>query len=63
MSARRLVIFEHSSPMGNAGAQDLFDRVKAERATDPSKTAREFSDYKVILDGKELREFRTMIGV
>lgn len=63
MSARRLVIFEHSSPMGTASAQDLFDRVKAERATDPSKAAREFSDYRVTLDGKELREFRTEVGV
>lgn len=63
MSARRLVIFEHSSPMGSASAQDLFDRVKAERATDPSKAAREFSDYRVTLDGKELREFRTVVGV
>lgn len=63
MSARRLVIFEHSSPMGTASAQDLFDRVKAERATDPSKAAREFSDYRVTLDGKELQEFRTVIGV
>lgn len=63
MSARRLVIFEHSSPMGTASAQDLFDRVKAERATDPSKAAREFSDYRVTLDGKELREFKTVVSV
>jgi CRISPR-associated protein Csd2 len=63
MSARRLVIFKHSSPMGNAGAQDLFDRVKAERATDPAKAARDFSDYRVTLDGKELAEFKKIIMV
>ena len=61
MSARRLVIFEHSSLMGNAGAQDLFDRVKAERASDASKAARDFSDYRIALDGAELKNFKTMV--
>jgi len=63
MSARRLVIFEHPSLMGNASAQDLFDRVKAERATDAGKAAREFSDYRVTLDGKELKEFKAIVAV
>jgi len=63
MSARRLVIFEHSSLMGNASAQDLFDRVKAERASDPTKPARDFADYRVMLDGKELNEFKTVVPV
>jgi CRISPR-associated protein Csd2 len=63
MSARRLVIFEHSSLMGNASAQELFDRVKAERATDIAKAAREFSDYRVTLDGKELEQFKTVVSV
>ena len=63
MSARRLVIFEHSSLMGNASAQDLFERVKAERASDSDKVARDFSDYKVTLDGKELAQFKTVVTV
>lgn len=63
MGARRLVIFEHASLMGNASAQDLFDRVKAERATDAAKAAREFSDYRVTLDGKELGGFKTVVTV
>ncbi len=63
MSARRLVIFEHSSPMGNASAQDLFNRVKVERASDSSKPARDFSDYRVTLDGKEITEFKKVISV
>ena len=63
MGARRLVIFEHSSLMGNASAQDLFDRVKVERATDSGKPARDFSDYRVTLDGTELKEFRTVVNV
>ncbi|GAB6277154.1 MAG: type I-C CRISPR-associated protein Cas7/Csd2 [Rectinema sp.] len=63
MSARRLIIFEHSSLMGNASAQALFDRVKTERATDPAKPARDFSDYRVTLDEQELKEFKTMVEV
>ena len=63
MTSRRLIIFEHSSLMGNKSAQELFDRVKAERATDSGKAAREFSDYKVTLDGKELTQFKTVVAV
>lgn len=44
--------------MGNTIAQALFDRVKTERATDPTKPARDFSDYRVTLDGEEIKEFK-----
>lgn len=63
MSSRRLVIFEHASLMGNANVQDLFDRVKAERVGDLAKAAREFSDYKITLDGKELTQFKTVVSL
>jgi len=63
MSARRLVIFEHPSLMGNASAQELFDRVKAERKGLKEKAARDFSDYGVTLDGKELSQFKTVVSV
>ena len=63
MSARRLIIFEHSSLIGNKGAQELFDRVKAERATDAAKAARDFSDYRVTLDGVEVKKFKTVVLV
>jgi CRISPR-associated protein Csd2 len=63
MSARRLVIFKHSSLMGNASAQDLFDRVKAERVSDGSLAIRDFTDYQVLLDGIELKQFKTEIVV
>lgn len=63
MCARRLIIFEHHSLMGNASAQELFDRVKAERATDPLKPARDFSDYRITLDGNELGSFKTVVAV
>jgi len=49
--------------MGNKSAQELFDRVKAERSTDLQKPARDFSDYRVMLDGQELKQFKTVIPV
>jgi len=63
MSTRRIIIFEHSSLMGNASAHELFDRLKVERSTDPTKPARDFSDYRVMLDGQELKEFKTLVSV
>jgi CRISPR-associated protein Csd2 len=61
MSSRRLIIFEHSSAMGNKPAQELFDRVTSSRKTDGP--ARNFSDYGIELDGKELAEFKTVVAV
>jgi CRISPR-associated protein Csd2 len=63
MSAQRLIIFEHSSPMGNKPAQELFDRVKVERKDANSGPARDFSDYAVSLDGKALTTFKTIVSV
>lgn len=63
MSARRLIVFKHSSLMGNKSAQELFDRVKTERAPDTTKEARDFSDYRVPLDSVELKEFKTVVSV
>jgi CRISPR-associated protein Csd2 len=63
MSARRLIIFKHSSLMGNASVQKLFNLVKAERTTDPMKPTRDFIDYNVTLGGKEFKEFKTVVGV
>jgi len=63
MSARRLVIFEHSTPMGNAPVQDLFVRVKVKHATGTEKPARDFSDYSITLDDKELAQFKTIVPV
>ncbi|MEW9698596.1 type I-C CRISPR-associated protein Cas7/Csd2 [Paenibacillus sp. SI8] len=44
MGTRKLVIFEHSSKMGNIAVQPLFDAVTAE-LKDRSKPARGYSDY------------------
>ena len=63
MSAQRLIIFEHSSPMGNKPAQELFDRVAVERKNSESVPARDFSSYTVSLDGKVLTGFKTVVTV
>jgi len=63
MSARRLVIFEHSSLMGNKPVQELFSRVTVERKNNADEPARDFSQYAVKLDGKELTEFKTVVPV
>jgi CRISPR-associated protein Csd2 len=62
MSARRLIIFEHSSFMGNKPSQELFDRVTVKQE-DKDKPARDFSDYTISLDGKNLTEFKTVVAV
>lgn len=49
MSARRLIVFEHSSELGNAPANVLFDLVSV-RQKDLSKPPRAFSDYEVAVD-------------
>jgi CRISPR-associated protein Csd2 len=41
---RKIVVFQHSSPLGNARSADLFDLVKIVSKT---KTPRSFSDYSV----------------
>jgi CRISPR-associated protein Csd2 len=63
MTAQRLIIFEHSSLMGNKPVQDLFDRIAVSQKTDKDKPARDFSDYSICLDGKELQEFKKIIPV
>ncbi len=63
MSARRLVVFKHSSLMGNASAQDLFDRIRVERILDQGLAARDFNDYRILLDGSALEGFKTEVVV
>lgn len=46
MGTRKLIIFEHSSKMGDAPVQQLFDAVTIQRK-DENKPARDFSDYSV----------------
>ena len=62
MATRALIIFEHSSRLGDARAHELFDRVRIARR-DPTSPlpARAFADYVVTLDGKEVSGTRVLI--
>ena len=49
MATRKLIVFKHADPLGNAPAWKLFDLVKAE-PKDPAKPPREFSDFTITID-------------
>ncbi|MBP2651265.1 MAG: CRISPR-associated protein Cas7/Csd2, subtype [Firmicutes bacterium] len=49
MGTRKLIIFEHSSKMGDAPVQKLFDAVTVVRKNQ-SKPARDYSDYTILVD-------------
>lgn len=51
MAARKLIVFKHDHPMGNAPAHKLFELVKVARTTGEADTpARSFADYQVSID-------------
>ncbi len=54
MSAQKLIVFRHSSVLGNAPANKLFDLVKVTKATDA--VARSFGDYTVTIARDQLPE-------
>lgn len=49
MSTCKLIVFKHSTALGNAPAHLLFDSIKIEKK-DISKPARSFNDYSVSID-------------
>ena len=49
MGTRKLIIFEHSSIMGDTQVQKLFDSVSISRVSE-DKPARDFNDYKVVIN-------------
>jgi CRISPR-associated protein Csd2 len=53
MATRTLIGFKHDSALGNAPSHVLFERLKV-NLKDPTKPARDFSDYLVNLDEKGL---------
>ena len=61
MSARRIIVFEHTSALGNQPAQELFERVTWERVTEGP--ARDFKDYRLLLDGQVLDKVFTVVPV
>lgn len=51
MAARKLIVFKHDHPMGNAPAHKLFELVKVVRTASEADTpARSFADYQVSID-------------
>lgn len=55
MSARKLIVFKHELPMGNAPAHVLFDKVSVRRVDGKTDSpARHFSDYAVSIDRDSL---------
>jgi len=50
MATRGLIVFRHDLALGNAPAHKLFELVRIKRRTDPSKPAREFGDYEIVID-------------
>lgn len=53
MATRRLIVFEHESPLGNAPAHRLFERVSVQ-LKDGSRPPRKYGDYDVQLDESNL---------
>lgn len=48
MGTRKLIIFEHTSKMGDVGVQKLFDAVKVTKKEDVM-AARDYSDYEIFI--------------
>jgi CRISPR-associated protein Csd2 len=63
MSTRKLIIFEHSSALGNKPAHELFSRVSHRRKPNGNNPPREFSDYEILLDGQPFQETMKVIKV
>ena len=53
MSTCKLIVFKHSTALGNAPAHQLFNAIKIEKK-DPSKPPRSFSDYSVSIDNSSI---------
>jgi CRISPR-associated protein Csd2 len=55
MASRRLIVFKHSSKLGNAPSHKLFDLVSVERKTEDAPP-RSFDDYEVRVDQNGLAD-------
>lgn len=58
MSAQKLIVFRHSSELGNAPANKLFDRVKVGKKCEGAP--RSFKDYDITIDKEGLPETITI---
>jgi CRISPR-associated protein Csd2 len=61
MSTRKLIVFEHKSPLGSKPAHELFDRITQRRTT--TGPARDISDYEILLDGQPFSETFKIVQV
>ena len=59
MIVRKLIIFKHENPLGNAPSHKLFERIKI-TAKDTEVSAREYSDYTVTVDRDNMPESVTV---
>lgn len=55
MSTRKLIVFKHDSPWGNASAFSLFDQVRI-KSDIPDKPPRTFSDYNISINKDKLSD-------
>ncbi len=62
MGTRKLIIFEHSSKMGNTPVQTLFDAVTIMK-NKSGKPARDYSDYEVIINNSLIPESIKVIEI
>lgn len=53
MSTRKVLIFKHDSALGNARAQELFDRLDV-KLKDASKPPRGYADYEISINKENL---------
>ncbi len=60
MNTRKLIVFKHSSKLGNAPSQVLFDSIKIIKK-DSEKVIRDFSDYEVTIAKENIPDGVTLI--
>lgn len=60
MSARKLILFRHSSKLGDAPAHKLFDAIEITKTSEGC--ARDFKDYKVTVDSSKLPDTVELIN-
>lgn len=60
MGTRKLIIFKHTSKMGNAPVQQLFDAITVRRK-DESTPARDFNDYVISIAKDQIPQGITLI--
>lgn len=61
MCARKLIVFQHSSKLGNAPADKLFDLVHVKKIS--NQPARSFGDYEIDIDKDKLPEGVTLVDM